>query len=179
MEEHQTVPEFNPEDNQPSRQQWILIAVVSLITICGILLFVSGGVMTAYSLYNERQAEALATTAAATAVVDAREQAMEAASAWPMLLFDSFDDNQNDWIVGEIDDQYATVQVTIDGVYRWDCRAKQGFHWRVWPESDLVSDFYLAVDAQNISDNIEAQYGLIFRENDDSYFYWEITDTQY
>jgi len=69
--------------------------------------------------------------------------------------------------------------VTINGVYRWETSAKQGFHWRVWPESDLVSDFYLAVDAQNIGDNIDAQYGLIFRENNDSYFYWEIIDTQY
>jgi hypothetical protein len=67
----------------------------------------------------------------------------------------------------------------LNGIYRWDATAKQGFHWRVWPKSDVVSDFYLAVDAQNIGDNEEAQYGVIFREDDDSYFYWEIRDTQY
>jgi hypothetical protein len=29
-----------------------------------------------------------------------------------------------------------------------------------------------------LSDNPEAQYGLIFRNNDDAYFYWEVSDTQ-
>lgn len=179
MEEHQPVPEFDPEDNQPSRQQWILIAVVGFIAVCGLLLFLSGGVLTTYSWFSEQQAEAAETAAAATAVVVERDQAMKDASEWPVLLFDTFDDNQNAWIDGEIDDQYSYIQVTINGVYQWESSAKQGFHWRVWPESDLVSDFYLAVDAQNIGENIDAQYGLIFRENDDSYFYWEITDTQY
>lgn len=178
MEEPQPVPEFNPEDNQPSRQQWILIAVVGLIAVCGLLLFFSGGALTAYSWYSERQAEILETAAAATAVVVERNQAMITASEWPVLLFDTFEDNRNDWIDGEIDDQYASIYVTINGTYQWEISAKQGFHWRVWPESDLVSDFYLAVDAQNIGDNIDAQYGLIFRENNDSYFYWEIRDTQ-
>jgi hypothetical protein len=64
-------------------------------------------------------------------------------------------------------------------VYKWEAMAKQGFTWRVWPLSDSTENFYLAVDAQNLGDNIEAQYGLIFRENDDAYFYWEISDTQY
>ena len=162
MEEPQPVPEFNPEDNQPSRRQWILIAVVGLIAVCGLLLFFSGGALTAYSWYNEQQAEIRETAAAATAVVVERNQAMQTASEWPVLLFDSFDDNRNNWIEGGIDDQYASIQVTIDGVYQWETSAKQGFHWRVWPESDLVSDFYLAVDAQNVGDNIDAQYGLIF-----------------
>jgi hypothetical protein len=179
MEEHPLEPEFNPEDNQPSRGQWILIAVVGLIAVCGLLLFFSGGALTAYSWYREQQAETAATTAAATAVVNERDLAMKAASEWPVLLFDTFDDNRNGWIDGEIDDQYASIQVTINGVYQWETSAKQGFHWRAWPESDLVSDFYLAVDAQNIGDNIDAQYGLIFRENNDSYFYWEISDTGY
>ncbi|MFN2236163.1 MAG: hypothetical protein ACK2U1_18200 [Anaerolineales bacterium] len=179
MDEHPTEPGFNPEDNQPSKQQWILIAVVALIAVCGLLLFLSGGVLTAYSWYSEQQAEAIETAAAATEVVVARDQAMIAASEWPVLLFDTFDDNRNDWIDGEIDDQYAAIHVTINGVYQWETSAKQGFHWRVWPESDLVSDFYLAVDAQNIGDNVDAQYGLIFRENNDSYFYWEVSDTQY
>jgi hypothetical protein len=179
MEEPQPVPEFNPEENQPSRQQWILIAVVGLIAVCGLLLFLSGGALTAYSWYSERQVEIIETAAAATAVVVERNQAMKTASEWPVLLFDTFDDNRNDWIDGEIDDQYATIQVTVNGVYQWETSAKQGFHWRVWPESDLVSDFYLAVDAQNIGDNVDAQYGLIFRENNDSYFYWEVSDTQY
>jgi hypothetical protein len=156
-----------------------LIGVVGVVTVCGILLVLSGGAITAYSWYNERQVEAAATEAAATAVVIARNQSMYTASEWPLLFLDTFDDNTNQWIDGPIDDEYTEMEITVDGVYRWEARAKQGFHWRVWPDSDFVTDFYLAVDAQNIGDNINAQYGLIFRENDDSYYYWEIIDTQY
>jgi hypothetical protein len=178
MGEQKTVSELDTQANQPSSQQWILIAVVALMTACGIILFLSGSALTAYSWVNERQAEAEATTAAATAVVVDREQDKKAASEWPLLLFDTFNDNQNGWIDGEIDDEYSDIQVAINGVYRWTATAKKGFHWRVWPESDLVSDFYLSVDVQNLGENHDAQYGLIFRENEDAYFYWEITDNQ-
>jgi hypothetical protein len=178
MENPQDIPEFDPESNQPSTKQWVLIGVVGFVAICGILLFLSGGALTAFSWYSENQTEATETAAAATAVVTERDQAMKEASEWPVVIFDTFDDNQNKWIDGEIDDEYSSIQVTINGDYKWEATAKQGFAWRVWPESDFTADFYLAVDAQNTGDNIEAQYGLIFRENDGAYFYWEVVDTQ-
>jgi hypothetical protein len=178
MEELPPISEFDPEANQPSTGQWVLIAVVAIVALCGLLLFLSGGTLTAFSWYNQQQEQIAETASAATAVVIERDQAMQTASQWPLLLLDTFDDNQNKWIDGEIDDEYAAIQVTIDGSYRWEASAKQGFHWRVWPRSDLTTDFYLAVDAQNLRGNDDAQYGLIFRENDDAYFYWEVSDTQ-
>lgn len=181
MEEIQPSPEsdFNPESNQPSTLQWVVIGVVGFVAICGLLLFLSGTVFTIFSFGEREKARAEETAVAATAVIDARDQLIIDASRWPIVLFDTFDDNQNEWIDGEIDDEYSTIQVTIDGVYQWEATAKQGFAWRVWPESDLTSDFYLAVDAQNLGDNVDAQYGLIFHEEDDAYFYWEIIDTQH
>lgn len=190
MEEHQPVPEFDPATNQPSQRQWIVIAVIGFVAICGVLLFLSGGALTAFSWFNEQQTQATntavaaqtqanATAAAATAVAFERDQALRAAAQWPEVIFDTFDDNRNEWITGEIDDDYATIQVSIDDVYQWDATAKQGFAWRVWPQSDLTADFYLAVDAQNTGENNEAQYGLVFHNNTAGYFYWEISDTQY
>jgi len=179
MEEFHPPPEFDPDSNQPTTLQWVLIGIVGFVALCGLLLFVSGTGFTIYSWGTRQQAQTEETAVAATAVVVTRDQTMISASEWPVVLYDTFDDNQNDWIDGEIDDEYSTIQVTIDGVYKWEVTAKQGFAWRVWPESDMTSDFYLAVDAQNLGDNTEAQYGLIFRENDDAYFYWEIIDTQY
>ena len=180
MEEIQPSPEseFNPESNQPSTLQWVVIGIVGFVTICGFLLFISGTVFTIFSFGERENARAEETAVAATAVVEARDQSMMDAAEWPVVFFDTFDNNENEWLDGEIDDEYSTIQVTIDGVYKWEATAKQGFAWRVWPESDLTSDFYLAVDAQNLGDNVDAQYGLIFRENDDAYFYWEIIDTQ-
>lgn len=181
---------IDPKANQPSTMQWIIIGIIGLVAVCGVLLFISGTGYTIYSLARQEQEQAAATaetaetaTAAAaveaTAVVAARDQILAEASQWPEVIYDTFDDNQNAWIDGEIDDEFSTIQVTIDGVYKWEAYAKQGFAWRVWPESDFTDDFYLAVDAQNAGDNIDAQYGLIFRNNDDVYFYWEIIDTQY
>lgn len=179
MEEIQPSPEIDPESNQPSTQQWIIIGIIGFIAICGLLLFVFGGAFTTFSWITRQQTQAEETAIAVTAVLEARDQAIINASGWPVVLFDTFDDNQNEWIDGEIEDEYASIQVTIDGVYKWEATAKQGFAWRVWPESDFTTDFYLAVDAQNQGDNLEAQYGLIFREDEDTYFYWEIVDTQY
>lgn len=180
MEENQPLSEFDSESdsNQPSTQQWIIIGVIGFMTICGLLLFISGGAFTAFSWYSGQQAKVTQTAVAATAVSAERDQAMLTAAKWPLVLLDTFDDNQNEWIDGEIEDAYAAIQVTIDGVYKWEATAKQGFHWRVWPRSDYTTDFYLAVDAQNLSANPEAQYGLIFRNDDDAYFYWEVNDTQ-
>jgi hypothetical protein len=178
MDEIQHNPEINPEANQPTTLQWVLIVVVGLVVILGIALFLSGGAFTAYTWYTGQQAKATETAAAATAIVMERNQVMIEASNWPLVIFDTFDDNENEWIDGEIDDEYSYIWVSINGVYRWEATAKQGFHWRVWPRSDFTTDFYLAVDAQNLSDNPEAQYGLIFRNNDDAYFYWEVSDTQ-
>jgi hypothetical protein len=190
MYDLETSQEFDPESNQPSNLQWIIIGVIGFVAVCGILLFISGTGLTIYSLGRQQQEQAAATSqaaenaaeataVAATATAEERIQIVAEASEWPIVVFDTFDDNQNEWIDGEIDDDYASIQVTINGTYKWDAYAKQGFAWRVWPEVNLTDDFYLAVDAQNAGDNVDAQYGLIFHNTDDDYFYWEVIDTQY
>jgi len=190
MEEIPTSPEFDPNSNQPSTLQWVIIGIIGFVAVCGVLLFISGTGLTIYSLGRQEQEQAKATSQAAetaaeataaadAAATEARDQTLIEASQWPIIVMDSFDDNQNGWIDGEIDDDYASIQVTIDGAYKWNAYAKQGFAWRVWPEMDFADDFYLAVDAQNTGDNINAQYGLIFRNDEDAYFYWEVIDTQY
>jgi hypothetical protein len=173
--------EIDPIANQPSKVQWVLILVFGVVTVCGIALFVTGGAFTAYSFFNQQPAKATEEEVPpAVAVVDENLIAYQAAADWPVLLFDAFDDNQNEWIDGEIDDDYATILVTIDGTYIWDVTtSKQGFTWRVWPTIDELSDFYLAVDVQNRSDNADAQYGLIFRNQHDDYYYLEVRDGQY
>ena len=92
MDEHQPVPDFNPQSNQPSTRQWILIGVVGFIAACGLLLFLSGGALTIFSWYGEMHAQATETAAAATAVVVERDLAMKEASTWPLLISDTFDD---------------------------------------------------------------------------------------
>jgi len=179
--ENHNSPDVGPGSNQPSALQWVLIVVVGLVSVCGILLFLSGGAFTAYSFINQQKARATEQVATATAVfVDQNWADFQAAAEWPLLLYDTFDDNRNEWIDGEIDDEYASIQLTIDGAYTWDVlTAKQGFTWRVWPAVDELDDFYLAADVQNQSENLDAQYGLIFRNQGDDYYYFEVRDGQY
>ncbi|MBU0510570.1 MAG: hypothetical protein KKD28_08510 [Chloroflexi bacterium] len=108
-----------------------------------------------------------------------RSAATEAASTWPLLIFDPFDNNYYEWATRDVEDDYTNLTFTLDdGRYTWRATARQGFVWRVWPRSEDVDDFYLAIDAQNVSGNRYAQYGLIFRNRDDSYYYFEVCDTQ-
>ena len=180
LDQTQKPDQFDPSANQPSTLQWILIIVFGLVALCGIMLFLSGGAYTIFSYYSQQDAQAAATEAAATAIVDERLLAFQSAANWPLLLFDPFDDNQNGWIDGPIDDDYATIDVAIDGSFSWNVTdAKQGFVWRDWPKMDDFGDFYLAVDVQNFSSNADAQYGLIFHNRGDDYFYFEVRDLQY
>lgn len=180
-DDFQPSPQKDYSANQPSTIQWVLIAVLGLVAACGIILFLSGGAFTAYNYFNRQPAPlAEVLVPGATSTVDNHATELQMGRNWPLLLYDTFDDNQNEWIDGAIDDDYATIDVSIDGGYTWNITAaKQGFIWRTWPTVDQLSDFYLAVDAQNRSDNFDAQYGLIFRNLDENYYYFEVRDGQF
>ncbi len=179
MNELAPVPNSNFPENQPPAWQWLLVAGIGLLAICGVFSFVAGGVLTVSSWYEGQQAESTETAAAATAVVTEKYTALETASRWPLIIFDPFNDNTHDWIIGPIDDEYAQIEVTLAGRYVWNTTAKQGLVWRVWPGADIVRDFYLGVDVQNLGSNDDAQYGLIFHNDDQSYYYFEVRDTGY
>ncbi|MBL6983543.1 MAG: hypothetical protein ISR58_20370, partial [Anaerolineales bacterium] len=115
-----------------------------------------------------------------TSTVVAKEQKVRSAAKWPLLLLEPFNNNDNEWLEGEIDDEYAQITMTINGTYSWEISSKQGFIWWVYPTSEIVGDFYLAVEVINPSSNRDAPNGLIFRisENGDHYYYFEVRDTQ-
>jgi hypothetical protein len=166
------------DQNQPTFGQWGLIAGIIVILFCG----AAGFLFFAYRTYSQwaegRNQQATQVAATATAEVQYHIDIVNTAREWPLAFFDSFYDNENEWQTGEIDDDYTTMMTSINGRYIWEAEAKQGFVWRIWPQSDTVSDFYISVEAQNTSKNHNAQYGLIFHNNDGSYNYLEIRDNQ-
>jgi len=123
-----------------------------------------------------------ATQAAVQATMTAAEALRSAAIAWPVLIFDSFDDNANNWREEEIDDdEFASISWNVqDGQYIWQTTAKQGFVWRVWPDMSSLANFYISVDVQRTAGSENAQYGIIFRnsEEQNSYYYFEVHETQ-
>jgi hypothetical protein len=169
----------NWDDNQPDYRQWVFVIGIGIVFLCGLAAFIFFGFQTFNRWTVAQNENATQVAATSTAEVATRVRAIQEASRWPTLTFDPFTENVNEWMDGEIDDEYATMSLSVNGRYVWNASAKQGFIWRVWPRSDVVSDFYLAVDAQNLSDNLDAQYGLIFRNNDGAYYYLEVRDTQY
>jgi len=174
------VEQENYTSNQPTSRQWLLIGGIGLLALCGIITFLAGGYYTLNSMLVTRNTKATETAAAATAIVVAREQTIRSAEKWPLLMLEPFNNNENEWIDGEIDDEYAKIDVTINGTYRWEITSKQGFVWWVYPTSDMVEDFYLAVDVINPSSHRDAPNGLIFRisADGDFYYYFEVRDTQ-
>lgn len=96
-----------------------------------------------------------------------------AATNWEAVLSDMFDSNQNNWLVEESDDEYSlTKYEVVDGIYRWDVTAHQPFIGWVRGDKELLTDFYLSVDARQVEGADTADYGVIFREDDNSNFYY-------
>ena len=162
--------------NQPSSRQWAIIAIVAFVALCGMITFLAGGYFTFESLLTSRNTRAAETAVAATAVVQEQTNFLATAAQWPIEISDTFDNNANEWMDGLIDDEFARMNLSINGNYTWEIEAKQGFVWWVWPSSNPVSDFYLAVDAYGSSSSSNAVYGIIFHFDEDSqdYYYFEI-----
>jgi len=82
------------------------------------------------------------------------------------LLSDGFDTNNDQWVVGDDDDGYATIVQTIEnGAYIWEATAKKGFITWESANTKSVSDFFLTVEAQRTEGSRSSDYGLIFRRD--------------
>ncbi len=113
-------------------------------------------------------------TTATIQVQNAQSTVENASTNWKVILADTFDSNKNNWLVKPSDDDYAlTTYEVVDGKYRWDATARQSFISWVRIEKKLLTDFYLSVDVQQQADTPDtADYGVIFREDDNSNFYY-------
>ncbi len=104
----------------------------------------------------------------------------ELRAPWPVVVSDDFSANVNDWLIGKGDDEYSVNELRIvSGKYRWEMKAKQGFHYRQWPRTGSVSDLSLSVDIRQVSGPDGADYGLVFRDTDDGFYAFSISNTGY
>jgi hypothetical protein len=106
-------------------------------------------------------------------VQNAQSTAESAASNWQVILTDTFDSNKNNWLVGESEDEYAlTNYQVVDGKYRWEATAHKSFISWVEADEKPLTDFYLSMDVQQMEGSETTDYGVVFREDDDSNFYY-------
>jgi len=68
------------------------------------------------------------------------------------------------------------AQRFIDGKYRFQVSALDGFVWRLDPDMTSLSDFHLSAEARRVSGPIDAPYGVSFRDDDSNYYYFKISD---
>ena len=99
------------------------------------------------------------------------------------LFRDNFDSNQNNWTVGEENDEYGQYSAGIvDGRYRISQAAdKDVFAWEYLPDGNF-DDFVLVVDASPVEANTDSfGYGLTFRNSpdNDNLYTFEIDDDGY
>jgi len=106
-------------------------------------------------------------------IQDALSAAEDAANNWELVLADTFDNNDNIWLAESSDDEYALINYEIvDGKYRWDATAHQSFIGWARSNTDPLTDFYLSVEITQVDAPDTADYGVLFREDEDSNFYY-------
>lgn len=89
------------------------------------------------------------------------------------ILKEAFDSNKNNWQVEKTDDDYALTTYKIaDGNYTWDVTAHQPLISWVTANTNAVSDFYVTIEIKQASGPDSADYGVVFREDANSNFYY-------
>ena len=106
---------------------------------------------------------ALAFEATATGIVE----------EWRVVLADTFDSNKNKWTNKSTDDEFAAVDYQVtDGRYVWTATAKQSYIGWVRANTKALSDFSLSVEVRQVSGPDTADYGVLFREDEQGNFYY-------
>lgn len=117
------------------------------------------------------QAEVPAATAAA--------QVVATQAGLPLFLEDHFTNNSLGWTVGNVDDDYASLQQTVaGGKYTWRATAHRGVFWSEIPNQIAPDNFYYSVDVQKTDGPADSDYGLIFRNHESDLYYFAIDDNR-
>jgi hypothetical protein len=100
---------------------------------------------------------------------------------WPVTLCETFDDNQNNWLVESQDNSYSTYNIdVVDGAYTLDYTAKAFAQFKQtalsWFPITQAQDFALSVTTLMDSEFQSNSWGIAFRadENMNSFFLFSI-----
>jgi hypothetical protein len=100
---------------------------------------------------------------------------------WPVTIADSFDSNVNAWNpFSEVEDDFGTRSFTFDnGKYRWEVLPTDNVSVHDTPAMDLLSEFAVSVDAQQLRGSQGADFGIVFRETAaDTFYNFNIDNSQ-
>ena len=100
---------------------------------------------------------------------------------WPVTIADSFDSNVNEWNpFSEVEDSFGTRSFTFDnGKYRWEVLPTDNVSVHDTPVMNLLSEFAVSVDAQQVRGSQGADFGIVFRETAaDTFYNFNIDNSQ-
>jgi len=129
-----------------------------------------------------RPAQATATAqaeATASALAACLHRSLLAPSDWEVIVCDPFDDDDNDWSLGEYEgERVVGYRQLVDGKLLWDAEALSSVIWWTIPDLVETDDFYLTTEARRVTGAENAQLGVIFRRADaDHYGLFKIQDS--
>lgn len=173
---------------------WLVTLGVIFGLLCICSLCVSMLLGTSIVTINRRVATAVApfnatstvftvkSTSAAKSTATARANLFATATLsaqWPTIINSTFDLNIPSWTTGASEDEYGSFSRRVaDGKYQWYASALKGVHIQGQPIMPSVSDFHLSVEAHQISGPQSAAYGVAFRiDKSSGYYYFAIRDS--
>jgi tetratricopeptide (TPR) repeat protein len=112
-------------------------------------------------------------TAAARAVIEAKS--IPVPEGWSAQIQETFDSNTRGWTVGVYSDEWATgTAVILTGIYHLEFSSDSGVNWKGSPRvQNPASDLLLSVEARRTGGPADSlSYGLVFRKQDDTNFYY-------
>ena len=101
-------------------------------------------------------------------------------AGWQRIMKNDFANNRYVWPVGKNTNSYDDTDLQIvDGLLRFDVKAHQGVYNYQIPSFDsrYVEDSYITAQARKVSGPRDAEYGLVFRVQDEKQLFFSIQDS--
>jgi hypothetical protein len=99
---------------------------------------------------------------------------------WPTVFEEAFVVNDEVWPEFEEEDDLAKLSVAfLNGVYRWEARANDGFIWWSYPDMESLTDFYAEVEVIQIDGDTYGEMGLLFHIDEDQFYLFEVSGEYY
>ncbi len=112
----------------------------------------------------------------ATRLAEEGAKIAELFADWSLVFEEPFDTNEAGWPEFEEDDSLAKLKVElVNGKYRWEATANDGFAWWSYPDMDPLSDFYVEVEAIQLEGDPYGEMGIVFHLDEDRFYLYEVS----
>ena len=98
---------------------------------------------------------------------------------WPVVMSESFNVENENWQVGDINNEYVKGTVAVlGGKYYVKLTAKKPVYWYSFPEMKNLLDVYATLKVDQLAGSKTAEYGLIVRAGETLQYLFSINASQ-